>query len=383
MEPTPAQLRESLLDRDAVTETPLYIGVFFIFGMMGCLIAMLWHEPWGWLAGLAGCVFSGLNALLWAYMFSRRQWWILIVVVALPFLAGRIYFEPLNRLGVFEVGASMSPFARRVILAVTAVVLVSVGFTFVVRYISRRERQAARFKSELDVAQRIHASLVPPIDRRTPLLEIFGVSHASSEMGGDLIDAVDRDGALDLILADVSGHGVGAGVVMAMVKSALRTQLARAEGVPLADLVRAINRVVCELTTPEMFVTLAIVRVAKDGRSAEAALAGHLPVMIARASDSRVTRVENAHLPLGIEPSEAYASEHLTLAPGDAIVLYTDGLVETARAGGEQFGLKRLEAEVARLASQPCREIGDGLLRAAGAFGESSDDRSVLVARVA
>lgn len=383
MPPTPAELRESLRDRDAVTEAPLYLGVFFLFGIFGCLIAMLWSEPWGWLAGLAACVFSGLNALCWAYMFSRHQWWLLVVVIALPLLAGPLYFRPLHRLGVFDVGAAMSPFARRVVMAAAAVVLVSIGFTLIARYIARREHQTARFKAELDVAQRLHASLVPPIERRSPAFEVFGVSYASSEMGGDLIDAIDRDGVLDLVLADVSGHGVGAGVVMAMVKAAARTHFERAAAAPLSELIADLNRVLTELTTPEMFVTLAAVRLASDGRSAEAALAGHLPVLHWVASERRIVRIENAHLPLGVDGDEAFASQRIALAPGDALVLYTDGLVETARADGAQFGLDRLSDAAARLCGSGAGAIAEGLLDAARAFGTSADDRSVLVVRLA
>ncbi|HBS29489.1 MAG TPA: hypothetical protein DEB06_08590 [Phycisphaerales bacterium] len=383
MNPTPAQRRRGLRGRHAASEAPLYAGIFMVFASFGSLIAMVMGgaEPWGWLAGAAGCVFSGMNALIWAHMFSRRRWWLFLVVGVLPFIAGPLYFNPLHRMGVFEVGAAFSPFVRRVVLATMGVTLISCGFTLIIWYVTRRERQAAAFGAELDVAQRLHAALVPEVDRRVGALEIFGVSHPSSEMGGDLIDIVERESQVDLVLADVSGHGVGAGVVMAMVKAAERMRLTRPEGPPLDGFLTDLNRLVTQLTSPEMFVTLAVARLSLDGQRAEVGLAGHLPVLHWIASEKRVARIENASLPLGITLDERFAPQIVTISPGDALVLYTDGLIESSRPDGEQFGLVRLAAEVARLADAPARAMGEGLIRAARAFGGSGDDQSVLVVR--
>ncbi len=75
------------------------------------------------------------------------------------------------------------------------------------------------------LARQIHETLVPPIDYEDERIEVFGLSRASAAMGGDLVDLVHRDGSLDVYLADVSGHGVRAGVVMGMLKAAIRMRL--------------------------------------------------------------------------------------------------------------------------------------------------------------
>jgi hypothetical protein len=367
-----------------VGDRSLFAGIFLVFGSFGSLIGMVLGgaEPWGWLAGVAACVFSGLNALVWAHMFSRRQWWLAIVVVALPFLAGPAYFEPLHRLGVFGVGADLSPFVRRVILAALGVVLISFGFSLIIRYLTQRERLAAALAAELDVAQRLHAALVPEVERRIGALEVFGVSHASSEMGGDLIDLVERTSEVDVLLADVSGHGVGAGVVMAMVKAAEQMRLMGPEDPALGVFLADLNRLVTRMTSQEMFVTLAVARISIDGARAEVALAGHPPVLRWSAREGRVSSIENASLPLGIVPDECFEPQAVTLDMGDVVVLYTDGLLESARPDGRQFGLDGLSSELARLGGAPSRTIAEGLIKAARAFGSSTDDQSVLVVRV-
>jgi hypothetical protein len=367
-----------------VSERSLFAGIFLVFGSFGSLIGMVLGgaEPWGWLAGLAACVFSGLNALVWAHMFNRRRWWLAVVVVALPVLAGPAYFEPLSRLGVFGVGAEQSPFVRRVILAALGGVLISVGFSLIIWYVTHRERLAAALAAELDVAQRLHAALVPEIERRIGALEVFGVSHASSEMGGDLIDLVERGSEIDVLLADVSGHGVGAGVVMAMVKAAEQMRLTDPEDPALEVFLADLNRLVTRMTSPEMFVTLAVARLSADGGRAVVALAGHPPILRWSARERRVSRIENASLPLGMVAEECFDPQAVSLDPGDVLVLYTDGLLESARPDGRQFGLDGIAEALERLGGAPSRAIAEGLITAARAFGSSDDDQSVVVVRV-
>ena len=105
-------------------------------------------------------------------------------------------------------------------LAVIAAI--AFGYVLFVVFISRRGREAVRLMTEVALAQEIHASLVPALQHADDRLQVDASSTASGEMGGDLVDMVERGATTDLVLADVSGHGVKAGVVMGMVKAALR-----------------------------------------------------------------------------------------------------------------------------------------------------------------
>ncbi|MEO0483088.1 MAG: PP2C family protein-serine/threonine phosphatase, partial [Planctomycetota bacterium] len=315
----------------------LTLGVFLIFGQVGIFIALLQEEPPGWMFLLVLWGSSGLIALGWSYAINRRGWWFLLLapLILVPTFGFPRLFPLLFEMSWMQAGADWPPVARGVFAVVTGIVSVSLGFTCVIIYVSRAERAAAESRAELDVAARMHDSLVPDIDHRSSGVEVRARSTPSSDMGGDLVDLLHRGGRVDALLADVSGHGVGAGVVMAMLKAAMRTRLHtdRGSGRDLGALVNDLNRVVYELTEPGMFVTGVWVRV-ETGGAWRLTLAGHLPALLYRAGQSVVERVENDSLPLGVVEDEAFAETELRVEPGDTLLLITDGLTEVFDGSG-------------------------------------------------
>lgn len=359
----------------------MYVGVFFIFGSLAILVAFMQPRPMAWLGGLALVAFGGTLAVGWAHAFAARRFWLLVPLVVLPFFAEPLFFGPLGRLGLFNVGMSTSEFARKITLAVMMVVLTSVGFVIFIQFIRGKERRAERAQAELDVARVIHESIVPPIALSTPFAQVLARSVPSTEMGGDLVDAVQRDREVDVFLADVSGHGVGAGIVMGMLKASIRTRLLAA-GDDLGHVLRDVNRVTTDLTRPEMFATLACARVRAD-RSVSYALAGHLPIFHFVAAAQRWNRLENEHLPLGIDADLDFTSGTLAAGPGDLLVFLTDGLVEVMNAKGDQLGLEAIARVLESATERTPQSITDALLHAARSHGTQTDDQSVLVVRVA
>jgi serine phosphatase RsbU (regulator of sigma subunit) len=234
-------------------------------------------------------------------------------------------------------------------------------------------------QTELALAQDIHATLIPPITRTTRRLELLGRSIAGAEMGGDLIDVVERDGRTDLFIADVSGHGVKAGVIMAVVKSAIRTRHRTAE--TLDELFRDVNAVVGELAGRGMFVTAACLRVEQDGRASFCG-AGHGPVLHLRATDGRVEAVESEHLPLGVIGGEIYESKSLLLGAGDVLLFMTDGLTEVFDRAGKMFGQPPIERLLAAHGRRPLAELYDVIMSAVRAHGPQADDQTLLLARL-
>lgn len=360
----------------------LYAGIFFIFAPIGALLSLVQQSAWGWSATLATAVFGGVIALGWAVTFERRWWWLLIPLNAVPFVAGPLFFSPLAALGLLEAGNDLPEMTRRIIAAVGALVSVSIGFVFVILYLSRAEQKAERLRTEMALAERIHDSLVPPIEHRGAAAEVYGRSEASTEMGGDLIDIAERDGATSVYVADVSGHGVRAGVLMAMVKSSIRTLLLSEESArtPLGELTRQLNRLVSQVAERDMFATFACARVCAD-RSVEFVLAGHLPILLVSAS-GQVRELENENLPLGVDADETFASRTVRAEPGDVVVILTDGLVEAADASGKQFGMAGVRAALSRLADTPLREMYSGVLAAVRSHGAQNDDQTLLLARI-
>jgi serine phosphatase RsbU (regulator of sigma subunit) len=358
----------------------MYLGVFFIFGSLAILVAFMQPRPMAWLGGLALVAFGGTLAVGWAHAFAARRFWLLIPLVVLPFFAEPLFFGPLGRLGLFNVGMSAPEIIRKVTLAVMMVVLTSIGFVIFIQFVRGKERRAERAQAELDVARVIHESIVPSISIRTPFAQVLARSEPSAEMGGDLVDAVVRDNELDVFLADVSGHGVGAGIVMGMLKSSIRTRLL-VGGDDLGAVLRDVNRITTDLTRPEMFATLACARVRPD-RTVQFALAGHLPILHFAAASRVWRRLDNEHLPLGIDPDGGYASGSFQAAPGDLLAFFTDGLTEAMNTRGEQFGLDRIASLLEQHAEQPIETIYERVLLAVRAHGTQIDDQSLLLVRL-
>ncbi|MEM1423678.1 MAG: PP2C family protein-serine/threonine phosphatase, partial [Planctomycetota bacterium] len=350
-------------------------AIFLIFASVGFLIALMRTDAWGWVAGLWTAAFSGCIAMGWTVALRTKRYWLLLPVNAAPFFAQPV-FAPLHALGLFDVGAGVDDFTRRIILAVLSVVSTSLGFTLLVRHVSETERRSARLDVEMRLARGIHQRLVPPIDIETPRCRAFGVSVASAEVGGDLLDHIRTDDALEFHVGDVSGHGVAAGVVMAMLKSALRVRTD--DRSPHATLAR-LSETIGVVNAPGVFATFVALRIPDDpSRPVGVALAGHHPVLWWRHAESRLHRIDNEHLPLGVA-GDTYASRTVDAEPGDRLIVFTDGLVEVMNAAGEQFGSARLIEKVERACAEGTDD--DALIErvrsVAEAWGPRGDDQTI------
>ena len=223
-------------------------------------------------------------------------------------------------------------------------------------------------------------SLLPREDPVSPGLDVSAVyaSSARMEVGGDVYDFLElADGRLAVVLGDVTGHGIDAAADMAMAKFVFRS-LARENSAP-SDFLAAANEIVVEEIADGKFITMLYVTV--DGRDGEltCASAGHPPPRVVRGGE--VVPLGVRGLALGIAPGQAYEAEQVQLAPGDAAVLFTDGLIE-ARRGGELYGEERLDASLAAHAGLPAKQLAEALLEDCRAFaGELADDCAVVVVR--
>ena len=182
------------------------------------------------------------------------------------------------------------------------------------------------------------------------------------------------DGRLAVVLGDVTGHGIDATADMAMAKFVFRS-LAREHSEPSAFLARA-NDVVSSEISVGKFITMAYLTISPDGE-VTCASAGHPEPRIVRADS--VSPLECGGLALGIDAPQEYEQVQTRLEPGDAVVLYTDGVIE-ARDGRELFGVERLDVVLAANAGRPAHAIANAVLVACRAFaGELPDDCAIVV----
>lgn len=232
---------------------------------------------------------------------------------------------------------------------------------------------------ELELAQGIQATLVPRISYRDERFEVCALTLPSDKVGGDVVDLVVHDRVLFCYVADVSGHGLQAGILMGMVKTAGRTLLLN--GCGLAEMQNKMNRVLPAVKEQNMYMTFAGLRFA-EGDEAEYAAAGHPPMLHWRAATKDVATLGVEQLPIGMFDDVEYVTDRVRYGQGDVFAITTDGVLEVENAAGEEFSMMRL-AEIVRQ-NQELRpdQTVDAIVDAVRSFGRQMDDQTLLVLRV-
>jgi hypothetical protein len=234
-------------------------------------------------------------------------------------------------------------------------------------------------QTELSFAHAIQSTLVPPVSYCGGALDVYGCSVPSAKVGGDLVDLVADGDRVFVYLADVSGHGISAGILMGMLKTAIRQAWLTQQSLPA--LLDNVNAVLPAVKEPEMYATLAALRFDASSQ-VQIAVAGHPPILHYRKKSQDISRCAMRQYPLGLVAEPGYVSAQIICDPGDLFVVVSDGLLETMNAGAEEFGLDRLEKSVVAHATESLPEIYEALMRAVSAFGEQRDDRTVLIVRI-
>ena len=269
---------------------------------------------------------------------------------------------------------------RRVLFdAIGILVGIGLGTRFLLFFAGTEGVASVRMQTELSLAHGIQATLVPSVSFQNASFELYGKSIPSTEMGGDLIDVIESDGGLVAYVADISGHGLPAGQLMGMLKTAMRLAV-QFRQMPVAVL-ESVDRVLPDLKEREMFATLALLRF--DGSSeAEYALAGHPPILHYRHGSRDTARLSMEQLPLGLIPGGSYVSKRVIYSPRDLFLMVTDGIPEVANARDEEFGLTRLQELLTQDAARALPEIWDLIMREVRQYGLQQDDQSLLLLRV-
>jgi sigma-B regulation protein RsbU (phosphoserine phosphatase) len=164
----------------------------------------------------------------------------------------------------------------------------------------------------------------------------------ASNVGGDYYDfLVDDAGRLSLVIADVAGHSIGSALMMAMARSILRREISA--GKAPADVLAGTNSALYDdLVASGLFITMFCARFEPESLVLEYANAGHNPPLLRGADGDSEVDADGAAL--GILAEVTFEARSVALGPGDALLLYTDGITETANTAGEQFGEERLQA---------------------------------------
>jgi phosphoserine phosphatase RsbU/P len=250
----------------------------------------------------------------------------------------------------------------------------------------------ARLEAELNAARRLQMAMVPqffPAPSADFPIDLCASMEPAREVGGDLYDFfVTGDGKLCFLVGDVSGKGMPAALFMARAKSLIRiaTDLMRSDDracAQPADIVARVNRELCEDNSDMMFVTLFFAMFTPASGEVEFCNAGHnAPYLL---NGKAVEAIEGAKgIILGVRPDAAYVSGQLSLAPGEGIYIFTDGVTEASNTSEEMFGEPRLEAVLRDAAGYASAEIiksVSGAVRGFVGTALPSDDITMLAIR--
>ncbi|MGB2905458.1 MAG: SpoIIE family protein phosphatase [Candidatus Aminicenantaceae bacterium] len=250
-----------------------------------------------------------------------------------------------------------------------------------------REQAIARerLESELETARKIQERLLPHTMPEIPGFEIAGISLPSQQVGGDYFDFLDMgDGQLGIAIADVSGKGIPAALLMANLQASLHAQVIRPAEV--GEVLSRINDLLVDSTATNMFATFFYGILDRSASAFKSTNAGHNPPLLLR-KNGRIERLKSGGLLLGFMADQEYQQETAILEPGDVLVLFTDGVTEAVDSGLETvadslFGEDRLIEVILEHRTGSAREIQSAILAAISEFTGSapqSDDITLVV----
>ncbi len=239
-----------------------------------------------------------------------------------------------------------------------------------------REVELGEIQKELELARNIQQSILPAGFPNTANFSVAAGYRPMNSVAGDLYDfLLASDSEAGLLIADVSGHGVPAAMIAAMVKMCANSR--RAQAAQPAALLREMNTALFGSTHGEM-ITAAYLYLNAESHEMCYAAAGHPAMLLLR--EGNVSEIVENGLPLAAAALDSYREKRLALKTGDRFLLYTDGLVEARNGAGDMFGEDRLNQSLAATAELPAEAAAAQIMAAVERWSaEPDDDRTALV----
>jgi sigma-B regulation protein RsbU (phosphoserine phosphatase) len=261
-----------------------------------------------------------------------------------------------------------------------------------IRNLALAEEAAERrlLAEELALARRIQLALLPPSLPELPGWELYGANTPSRGVSGDYFAVVTRTagpagvgGARECVLmvADVSGKGMAASLLTASLEAFAAGPIE--DGLPPDEICAKLSRLLYRRTPPEKYATAVVAVIALDSGVLRYANAGHNPPLLIRAGGA-VEELAATGVPIALLPGAGYQAAELQLAPGDSLLLYTDGIVEANDPDGEEYGNDRLADLCRRHSQASCADLAAALDADLEAFVRGvpfADDRTLVMAR--
>ncbi len=243
-------------------------------------------------------------------------------------------------------------------------------------------RESERMVRDLELARTIQQGLLPNEPPAVEGFDIAGWNRPAEQTGGDYFDWLALpDGRIAVMLADVTGHGIGPALVTAACRAYGRACMD--PGADAGSIMDRVNKLLCEDLPPGKLITFALALLDPPAARLQLLSAGHGPLLLYRAAGDRVKSFKAHGIPFGVTDALAYGpAQEIDLAPGDMLVLITDGFFEWENGEGEQFGLDRLAATVREASRLPAAELIARLHSEVTAFAGGTDQLDDLTAVV-
>jgi phosphoserine phosphatase RsbU/P len=266
-------------------------------------------------------------------------------------------------------------------------------FAFVVyviqRYMEQREALAKTVRQQRDdllkdveLAAQVQRLFLPSGKPAIAGLEIAGMMHPAHGVGGDYYDYFPIDAhTTQIIIADVSGKGVPAALLMSATAAGMRLEANRDRN--MLQQVERLNTEIGAVSDPEKYVTLLVAEIDTTKRIIHYVNCGHNPALLFRAKTGTLTRLDSSCPPIGLSPEEICELASEDLVAGDVLVFYTDGVTEAENRLDQEFGMERLSATVRSGFSLSAEDLMTSIYNAAADFcGDNfHDDVTILVVK--
>ncbi len=247
-------------------------------------------------------------------------------------------------------------------------------------YQDQLRRMNQQMTRDLQIARRVQEALVPQGAFASPRIEIRSAYIPSETLSGDFYDYFAQDDRTYLFVADVSGHGLPAAILVSLLKSYIHTEAA-SDG-SLAEFMSRLNDFLFSVSLPSQFATAALFRM--EERNVIYSNAAHPPFLLHSRETGRTAVLEQPSNLLGAMPNMAFEQHSLPVAPGDTLFVYTDGLTDRVNRSGEFYSIDRVAAVLERAAGKDLSTLYDAIYEDVSGFSateEFKDDIAFVVTR--